>query len=242
MTPTTQARTAPTSWTSPRATGVRADRSVSRPTPHWCSFICHRAGPRASANLGNSVALLEAVDFIRREAGECPVVINLSIEAHGGPHDGCTLVELGLDAFLTEAPGRCICQSTGNYFRTATHVSGVLRAGERRRFTWWTDAADVTPNELELWYSGQDRFVIELSAPQRDTIWRVPLGERAAIEVEDEIVGRIYHRAYEPNNGDHNALMFLYPVLACRRMARDRDRARGRQRTLRRVGRAGCDL
>ena len=168
-------------------------------------------GTEGLANLVDSVALLEAVDFIRREAGECPVVINLSMGSHGGPHDGCTLVELGLDAFLTEAPGRCICQSTGNYFRTATHVSGVLRAGERRRFTWWTDAADVTPNELELWYSGQDRFVIELSAPQRDTIWRVPLGERAAIEVEDEIVGRIYHRAYEPNNGDHNAHIFLYP-------------------------------
>src|SRR5207249_600003 len=46
------------------------------------------------ANLGDSVRLLEAVDFVARAAGDLPWVINLSIGRHGGPHDGRTLAEL----------------------------------------------------------------------------------------------------------------------------------------------------
>ncbi len=44
-------------------------------------------GPRS---IGNSVSLLEAIDFISRQAGERPCVINMSLGSHAGPHDGTT--------------------------------------------------------------------------------------------------------------------------------------------------------
>src|SRR5215510_2347351 len=50
----------------------------------------HQRGPQS---IGSSVSLLEAIDFIARTAGDRPWVINLSMGAHAGPHDGSTLVE-----------------------------------------------------------------------------------------------------------------------------------------------------
>ncbi len=111
-------------------------------------------------NLGDSVALIEAIDFLLRTAASpqpastgdgragaptehaagaetappsvttAPVVINASLGRHGGPHVGSTLVEQGLDAALREAPGRAIVLSTGNYFAKRAHACGTLRPGE----------------------------------------------------------------------------------------------------------------
>src|SRR4029079_5917200 len=68
-------------------------------------------GTGGLANLGDSVRILEAVDFITRIAGPRPWDINLSVGRHGGPHDGCTLVELALDFVVSTTPGRFIVQS-----------------------------------------------------------------------------------------------------------------------------------
>jgi Subtilase family len=168
-------------------------------------------GTTGLATLGDSVALLEAVDFIARSAGERPWVANLSIGNHGGPHDGSTLVELGFDRALLAAPGRAIVQSCGNYFERHTHTFGALRPGETKVLTWETDAADRTDNELELWYSGRDRFIVEVEAPNGLRSRRVALGENATLTVDGQPIGRVYHRAADPNNGDHHINMFLYP-------------------------------
>lgn len=169
-------------------------------------------GTEGLANLGDSVTVLEAVDFIAQIAGERPWVINLSIGRHGGPHDGTTLVEQGLDALLSAAPGRAICQSTGNYFGSRTHAAGQVRRGQELTLTWWTDAADLTPNELEIWYSGRDIFTIGMTPPDSDVTFRVPLGERRSIRIADQEVGRIYHRVHDPNNGDNHVDIFLHPA------------------------------
>jgi len=169
-------------------------------------------GTEGLANLGDSVRVLEAVDFILQTAGERPWVINLSIGRHGGPHDGSTLVEQGLDAVVTAAPGRAIVQSTGNYFGSNIHASGRLRSGEKRTLFWETDEADVTPNELEIWYSGQDIFGVEIVSPDRKLIEYVPLGERASLRIGGQEVGRVYHRAQDPNNADHHIDIFLFSM------------------------------
>jgi hypothetical protein len=81
--------------------------------------------------LADSATLLEAIDFVRRVAGARPWVVNLSMGQTGDPHDGTTLVEQGLDAALTEAPGRAIVQSTGNYWDARLHSSAF--AARRRK-------------------------------------------------------------------------------------------------------------
>ena len=168
-------------------------------------------GTSGLANLGDSVRILEAVDFIARTAGHRPWVINISVGRHGGPHDGCTLAELALDAVLRAAPSRFIVQSAGNYFASRTHASGWLEQGQLRSLTMVTHEADVTPNELEIWYGGEDELMVRVGSPTgRQTDW-VRLGETVDVIEDDLVVGRIYHRDRDPNNYDNHVELFLYP-------------------------------
>ena len=162
------------------------------------------------ATLGDSVRILEALDFIRRTAGNRPWVINISLGRHSGGHRGLTLVEQGMDFMLMEAPGRAIVQSCGNYYLAHAHASGRLLPGHRRTLTWQTGRADVTPNELEIWYPTGDRFHVELNAPVGNAKFDAGLGEITPIVIASEEVGRIYHRKRDPT-GEHHINIFLRP-------------------------------
>lgn len=169
-------------------------------------------GTSGLANLGDSVRILEAVDFIARAAGSRPWVINLSVGRHGGPHDGKTLIELAFDYVLSAAPNRFICQSAGNYFDRSVHASGRLREGEERTLSMMVDEADYTPNELEVWYSGKDEFAIRAESPTGTLSPWMGLGEDVDLLENGQIVGRLYNRAFDPNNADHQIDGFLYPA------------------------------
>ncbi len=167
-------------------------------------------GTDGRANLGDSVTLLEALDWIRRRAGEVPFVCNLSVGRHGGPHNGLTLVERGIDSLLTERPGRCIVQSTGNYYAANVHTAGQLRPGQTRAFHWVTDQADVTPNELEIWYSKHDVMRVSVQGPDDLPRISVPLAHDDRIERDGVELARIYHRANDPATGDTHIDIFLH--------------------------------
>ncbi len=168
-------------------------------------------GQDPSAKLGNSVTLLEAIDFITRTAAERPCAINLSMGRTGEQHDGTTLVEQALDAALRAAPRRVICQSTGNYFTRRLHASGQLRPAEERTLVWEVAKADVTPNEFEVWYPGRDKMEIEIRSPDGSISTRLRQGERAPLNMDGQTIGRAYHRTIEPNNLDNHIVIFLYP-------------------------------
>jgi subtilisin family serine protease len=168
-------------------------------------------GTGGLANLGDSVRLLEAVDFIRRTADGRPWVVNLSVGRHGGPHDGTTLAELAFEAILAAAPGRFIVQSAGNYFRSRTHASGSLRTGEVKTLTFVTDPADISTNELEIWYSGTDEFLVHVYPPGEPHGEAVPLDSQVELIAAGRVVGRVYHRRRDPNNADNHVDAFLYP-------------------------------
>jgi outer membrane protein OmpA-like peptidoglycan-associated protein/subtilisin family serine protease len=173
--------------------------------------LATRGGIGEQASLGNSVTLLEGLDWVNRMAGGRSWVVNMSVGRHGGPHTGLTLVEQGLDALLAAAPGRAVVQSTGNYYAARVHASGYLRPGHQHTLRWCTDQADVTPNELEVWYPGRDVFGLEVRSPDGRTEVRVPLGGQAAIEIGGREVGRAYHRAKDPGSGDNHVDIFLDP-------------------------------
>ena len=161
--------------------------------------------------IGDSVTIVEALDFVARTAGERPWVVNMSLGRHAGPHDGSTLVEQALDAALTAAHGRAVVQSAGNYFDRRAHSAGQLRPGESRTLGWKTDVADTTPNELDVWYPGQDHISVEVRAPDGTTSRRVELGGRDSITVNGQEVCKIYNRAEDPNNLQNHIDIFLYP-------------------------------
>lgn len=161
------------------------------------------------ANLGDSVTILEGLDFVDRLAGSRPCVLNASVGRHGGPHDGTTLVEQGFDFLVASKPGRAIVQSCGNYHDADIHASNRLLPGEAHLLRWTVDRADVTPNELEVWYPGRDTVEVEVRLPGVVAPVRLRPGEQAGLIGDGTEVGRAYHRAHDPNNGNHHVNVFL---------------------------------
>ncbi|QIS14221.1 phage tail tip lysozyme [Nocardia arthritidis] len=167
-------------------------------------------GPDGPQDLGDSVALVEAIDFIQRVAGERPWVINLSMGRHGGPHDGSTLVEQALDAAVLAGPGRMVVQSCGNYFQTSTHVEGQLLAGSEARIPLCTNASSVA-HEVDLWYSGLDRITVGLCAPQDEPRIFTRPGDSDTLTIDGADMARIAHRTGDPNNARNEVLIRLEP-------------------------------
>lgn len=161
-------------------------------------------------NLGDSVTILEAIDFVRRVSRQKPVCFNVSVGSHGGPHDGSTLVERGIENFLFAAPGRAVCQSAGNYYDKRIHTGGDLRGGKTVSLFFEVDESDLTGNEIEVWYSGNARVSARLIAPNGDTFGPVALEDDVPLHMDGEKVGHLYHRYRDPNNGDNHLDGFLY--------------------------------
>jgi outer membrane protein OmpA-like peptidoglycan-associated protein len=160
-------------------------------------------------NLGDSVALLEGIDFIARVAGTRPWVLSLSMGRHAGPHDGCTLTEQGMDAAISAAPGRACVQSTGNYFSRPIHTQGVLRPGEVRDIGFHTAEEDGFGHEIDMWYSGRDEITVEVIAPSQRFSGRAETGTRSVLVSEGKSIGRLYNRLRDPNNHDNQAHIYL---------------------------------
>jgi subtilisin family serine protease len=164
------------------------------------------------APFGDSVRLLEAVDYISRAAGSQPCVINISAGRTCGPRNGTAIAELAFDELLAATPGRFIVNSAGNYRRWRTHSCGTIAQGETRSLTVVVDPADVTLNEVELWYDGADEFAVRIDPPGYTGGRPVCLGERSDLLIEGRVIGRVYHRKHDPNNGDNHIVAYLDPI------------------------------
>lgn len=171
--------------------------------------LASRALP-GQASLGDSVSLLEALDFILRKAGDRPVCINTSMGRQAGAHDGSSLVEQAFDAALTLAPCRFIGQSTGNYYDRDAHSSGQLRPGQVLTIPFVVGEADVTPNELEVWYPGRDVIIAQVRAPTGAVSRETGLDDEASLRIGDRDACRVYQRAREPNNLDNAIHVYMY--------------------------------
>lgn len=165
-----------------------------------------------TANLGDTVRILEAIDYCHRVAGAKPLSINLSIGTHGGNHTGTSLVEQGIDYFLELNKNRVICQSTGNYFTSETHASGIVFPGKSKIISFTTDPADLTSNEIEVWYSGRDKFKVGLKHEDYPNVFFNVIDTRTDIFLSGKLCGRIYHRSIEPNSSLNHIDIFLYPI------------------------------
>lgn len=177
-----------------------------------CVFVHLAAGALGGlANLGDSLRICEALAFIRQVAGPRPFVVNMSVGRHASPHTGTTLLERAIDALVEAKPGRAVVMSTGNYYQANAHASGRLIPGRSDTVTWNVAAADPTINELEVWYPDCDTFHVRLEGPESGLLVEAGLDETAEIRARGEIVGRLYHRAFDPNTRDHHVNLFLYP-------------------------------
>ncbi len=169
------------------------------------------SGPETvGKSFGDSVQLLEAVQWIFDQAGSQPCVINASLGTNGGPHDGSSLVEIGLDRLLKQKPGRAMVIAASNSFADGIHAAGQVPAGGSVDVKFIIGQRDPTGNELEFWYAGADRFTAELISPDGRSLLRVAPGTSQALKGPD---GRaavlLVNRLNDPNNRDNTIGLFL---------------------------------
>jgi subtilisin family serine protease len=160
-------------------------------------------------SFGDSVQLLEAIQFIFDQAANRPCSINVSLGTNGGPHDGSTLVEQGIDRLIRQAPNRAVTIAASNSFSDGIHATGNVPANGTFDLIWQIPSTDSTSNELEIWYSGSDRFAVEVLAPNGNSMVRVEPGETKGLKSDNRIVLLAANRLKDPNNGDNTIGIFL---------------------------------
>jgi subtilisin family serine protease len=178
----------------------------------------------------DSTRLAHAVDYLLALADELgvPVSINISLGTNGHAHDGSSAVSRWIDSSLT-VPGRSICVAAGNsgqqvsefegdlgYMMGRIHASGRIPASQLNTDIEWivvgNGIADISENELELWYSAQDRFAVSVRPPGMDFIG--PVEPREFVEnhqLKDGSLISIYNELYRPANGSNCISVYLSP-------------------------------
>jgi subtilisin family serine protease len=163
-------------------------------------------------SFGDSVQLLEAVQYVFEFAGARPCVVNLSLGTNGGPHDGSTLVEQGLDALLRGHPNRAIVIAASNSQADNVHATLEVAANGSADLGWITPPSPVG-HELEIWAAGNTPFAVELFAPDGTSLGTVEPGENLSLGQGNQPAIFIANRLNDPNNHDNFTGVFLAPGL-----------------------------
>ncbi|MBY0377625.1 MAG: S8 family serine peptidase, partial [Gammaproteobacteria bacterium] len=157
-----------------------------------------------SSFYGDSVNLLNAIEFIFKEAATTPCVVNISLGSTGGPHDGSSLVEQGLDSF-TQIPNRAVVVAAGNGYGNSKHASGFVPTGGYIDLIW--KKSSPSEEEIEIWYSGKDEFKLEILDDRDNSYGDISLDTGPKSFSSQTIVA--IHRKHDPNNFDNNINIYL---------------------------------
>ncbi|HET7864417.1 MAG TPA: S8 family serine peptidase [Burkholderiaceae bacterium] len=100
-----------------------------------------------------TVHVLDAVRYIlARSDPAAAVVVNISLGAFAGPHDGSSLLEAALDELIAQhAPRLQVVVAAGNSFQMAVHAGLELPPGASRQLRWHVPVDDPTENFVEVW-------------------------------------------------------------------------------------------
>lgn len=185
-------------------------------------------------NFFDSTCLAHAVDYLINLANKLDdikaVAINISLGTNGHAHDGSSALNRWIDSAVS-LPGRSICVAAGNagqeiaefegdmgYVMGRIHTSGRIPArGLSTDIEWLVvgnGRADISENELEIWYSSQDRFSVRVKPPGMD--WIGPIEPRSFIEnkqLSDKTFISIYNEVYNPANGSNYISVYLSPFM-----------------------------
>ncbi|WPO77927.1 S8 family serine peptidase [Flavobacterium sp. KACC 22761] len=153
----------------------------------------------SNLSLGDSVKGCDGLHFIKEAATDRALVVNMSLGGHGDAHMGVTLLEQVIDHIVTNRKGTAIVQSTGNYHQGNTHTYGDIKTGQKIKIPWMFKKNDRTPNEMEIWYHGDDVLsVIIYDDDQKVLLSSTPFKDELIVKEGDE-VGICLHRCKEPN-------------------------------------------
>jgi subtilisin family serine protease len=188
----------------------------------------------------DSTRVADAVDYLVKLAEELttqrkkPVrlSVNISLGTNGHAHDGSSAISRWIDATMS-LPGRCVSVAAGNagqevaafegdsgFVMGRIHTSGVVPGNGLLKDIEWlvvgNGIADISENELEIWYSSQDRFAVQVRPPGSDQ-WLGPIEPRQFIEnqqLKDGSFLSAYNELYHPANGANYISVYLSPLLS----------------------------
>ncbi len=116
--------------------------------------------------------IIDGLTYARNwaEALGRPMVVNLSLGGHNGPHDGTRSYEVAIDSFCT-TPGRAVVVAAGNEGNNPIHIAGNLTAGGSTTIT--INVPSYTPNPdtyddfimLDIWYDGSATIQAVATSP-----------------------------------------------------------------------------
>src|SRR4051812_3359001 len=164
--------------------------------------LAHTVDVVGTGNLGDSASIFDGLAWILSLVGDRPVVVNMSVGAQGGSHDGRSMLEQGIDQAVQVADQLIAVMSVGNYAGTGVHWHGRLEQGEQTRLTIAVPAA-ATRGEIEIWYSGVDRFTATVLGPDAAVLGSAPPGSVVVLQrAGTDELGRMYH-VRSARNGRH---------------------------------------
>jgi subtilisin family serine protease len=180
----------------------------------------------------DSSRLADAVDYLLRIGDELrrPVSINISLGTNGHAHDGSAAVTRWIDAALA-TPGRAVTVAAGNagqeqgetaddlgWVMGRIHSSGRIVAGGLSHELEWVvvgnGVMDLSENEMEVWFSAQDRIAVSVKPPGPNTEWIGPVEPRQFIQnrmLPDGTMLSVYNEIYHPANGLNYISLYLSP-------------------------------
>ncbi|MGI9422026.1 MAG: S8 family serine peptidase [Hyphomicrobiaceae bacterium] len=161
------------------------------------------------STFGDSARLLEAIQYIFDQANGQPCVVNISLGTNGGPHDGSTLVEEGIDRIVRAGTNRAVVIAASNSFTDGIHASETVTAGGTTDLIWEIPPGDISHNEFELWYDGNDRIAVELIKPNGENLGILEPGQNGTITNNGQIEVFAANRLGDPNNNDNLINIFL---------------------------------
>jgi subtilisin family serine protease len=186
----------------------------------------------------DSSRIAHAVDYLlqlAREIGakenrEVPVSINVSLGTNGHAHDDSAAVSRWIDAALVQ-PGRSVAVAAGNagqeraesaddvgFIMGRVHSSGRIPARDLEADIEWNvvgnGIADISENEMEIWYGAQDRFAVQVRPPGGDWTLEVEPGDYIENrQLDDGTFLSVYNELYNPANGCNYIAVYLSPFM-----------------------------
>jgi subtilisin family serine protease len=188
-----------------------------------------------SSSFYDSTRIADAVDYLLAVAAEegdadgpLPLSINISLGTNGHAHDTSSAMARWIDNALT-TQGRCVSVAAGNAGQVEprspddralvmgrVHAGGTFGATGLRHELGWVvvgdEKADISENELEIWYGPQDRIDVEIRPPGGS--WIGPVGPGASIRnrvLDNGTVLSVHSETYYPANGANRISITLSP-------------------------------
>jgi len=181
----------------------------------------------------DSSRLADAIDYLLKLGDDLrrPVVINISLATNGHAHDGSSAITRWIDAAMSIS-GRAVVVAAGNsgqersesdsdigYVMGRIHSSGRIPAAGLARDLEWVVVGngimDVSENEMELWFSAQDRIAVSVKPPGKD--WIGPVEPHEFVEnrlIENGTMLSVYNEVYHPANGLNYISLYLSPFFS----------------------------